>query len=155
MSEDLGSDRIGEITAFVDIEAPPPMGLPVALLVFGTNQAKPVEIAAERYHQGLAPLIIATGGVNRHNGVVEAREFRRLLIERGVPDSVIRYEDQSVNTWQNVEFALPYLREALEAGLTLTAISKVVSPQDDSYPCDAAPRGCSFPCHLVGADVRG
>ncbi|MGR3934823.1 YdcF family protein [Streptomyces sp. BRA346] len=123
-SEDLDSGRIGEITAFVDIEAPPPVGLPVALLVFGTNQAKPVEIAAERYHQGLAPLIIATGGVNRHNGVVEGREFRRLLIERGVPDAVIRYEDQSVNTWQNVELALPYLREAVEAGLTLTAISK-------------------------------
>ncbi|WP_079152570.1 YdcF family protein [Streptomyces sp. RTd22] len=123
-SEDLGSERIGEITAFVDIEAPPPVGLPVALLVFGTNQAKPAEIAAERYHQGLAPLIIATGGVNRHNGVVEAREFRRLLMERGVPDAVIRYEDQSVNTWQNVELALPYLREALESGLRITAIGK-------------------------------
>ncbi|MFF7650253.1 YdcF family protein [Streptomyces sp. NPDC007983] len=123
-SEDLDSGQIGEITTFVDIEAPPPVELPTAHLAFGTNQAKPVEIAAERYHQGLAPLIIATGGVNRHNRIVEAREFRRLLIARGVPDAVIRCEDQSVNTWQNVEFALPYLREALESGFRITAIGK-------------------------------
>jgi len=122
--EVLDSDQIEEITTFVDIEAPPPRELPTAHLIFGTNQAQPVEIAAERYHQGLAPLIIATGGVNRHNRIVEAREFRRLLIERGVPDGVIRCEDQSVNTWQNVELALPYLREALESGLRITVIGK-------------------------------
>ncbi|MEU1802113.1 YdcF family protein [Streptomyces sp. NPDC019937] len=123
-SEDLDLGQIDEITKFVDIEAPPPKGLPTAHLVFGTNQAKPIEIAAERYHQGLAPLIIATGGVNRHNGIVEGRDIRRLLIERGVPGAVIRCEDQSVNTWQNVELALPYLREALEFGLRIVAIGK-------------------------------
>ncbi|MEU0845804.1 YdcF family protein [Streptomyces sp. NPDC005962] len=123
-SEGLDGGQVGEVTTFVDIEAPPPVELPTAHLIFGTNQAQPVEIAAERYHQGLAPLIIATGGINRHNRIVEAREFRRLLIERGVPDVVIRCEDQSVNTWKNVELALPYLREALESGLRITAIGK-------------------------------
>ncbi|MGW2328798.1 YdcF family protein [Streptomyces sp. NPDC001700] len=122
--EGLDSGRIGEITGFVDIEAEPPVGLPTALLVFGTNQARPVEIAAERYRQGLAPVIIVTGGVNRHNGIVEGREFRRMLMERGVPDDVIRCEDQSVNTWQNVELSLPCLREAVESGLRITAVGK-------------------------------
>lgn len=122
--DNLSSARIGEITAFVDIEAPPPEEEPTALLVFGTNQARPAEIAAERYHRGLAPLIIATGGVNRHNGIVEGREFRRLLVERGVPDAAIRHEDRSVNTWQNVELSLPFLREALHSGLRIAAISK-------------------------------
>src|SRR3954470_24275954 len=123
-SENLTPDQVSDITEFVDIEAPPPEEKPTAHLIFGTNQIQPVEIAAKRYHQGQAPLIIATGGINRHNGIVEGSEFRKLLIERGVPDSVIRYEDQSVNTWQNVEFARPFLREALELGLSITAISK-------------------------------
>ncbi|WP_413796819.1 YdcF family protein [Streptomyces iranensis] len=123
-SENLSGDQANEITAFVDIEAPPPEETPTAHLIFGTNQSQPVEIAVERYHRGLAPLIIATGGVNRHNGIVEGSEFRRLLIERGVSDASIRCEDKSANTWQNVELALPFLREALESGLRITAISK-------------------------------
>lgn len=125
MSDDSLSDgQVDEITAFVDIEAPPPDGVPTAHFLFGTNQRQPVEIAAERYHRGLAPLIIATGGVNRHNGIVEGREFRRLLLERGVPDAAIRYEAASADTWQNVECTLPFVREALAAGLRITAVSK-------------------------------
>ncbi|WP_187437802.1 YdcF family protein [Actinomadura decatromicini] len=83
-----------------------------------------MEIAAERYRRGLAPLIIATGGVNRHNQIIEGRVFRDLLVERGVPAGVIRVEDQSANTWENVERALPFLREALAAGLAVTAVTK-------------------------------
>lgn len=74
--------------------------------------------------RGLAPLIVVTGGVNRHNGIVEGREFRRLLLSQAVPDTVIRVEDQSANTWQNIEFSLPFLREARSAGLRFTAVSK-------------------------------
>ncbi|MBF8188681.1 YdcF family protein [Nonomuraea sp. K274] len=124
MIDDISPEEIAVITAFVDSQAPPPEGQPTAHILFGTNQAQPVEIAAERYHRGLAPLIIATGGVNRHNGIIEARTFHRLLLERGVPDDVIRYEDRSLNTWQNVEFALPFLREALDTGLAITALLK-------------------------------
>jgi uncharacterized SAM-binding protein YcdF (DUF218 family) len=121
--ESLSQEQISAITAYVDIEAPPP-DEPAAYLVFGTNQAQPAAIAAERYHRGLAPLLIATGGVNRHTGIVEGREFARLLTTAGVPEHVIRVEDQSADTWQNVERSLPYLREALAAGLPLTVVSK-------------------------------
>ncbi|WP_214324759.1 YdcF family protein [Nonomuraea sediminis] len=124
MTIDLNPALVAEITAFVDVQAPPPHDRPTALLLFGTNQARPAEIAAERYHAGLAPLIIATGGVNRHNGIVEARTFQRLLMDRGVPEVAIRCEDQSANTWENVELALPFLKEALQAGLPITAVSK-------------------------------
>ncbi|KAB8196712.1 hypothetical protein FH608_008390 [Nonomuraea phyllanthi] len=124
MIDDIGSEQIAAITAYVDTEALPPERRPTAHILFGTNQARPAEIAAERYHQGLVPLIICTGGVNRHNGIVEGRMFRRLLLDRGVPDDVIRYEDRSANTWQNVEFALPFLHEALEKGLAVTAVCK-------------------------------
>jgi hypothetical protein len=68
--------------------------------------------------------VIATGGVNRHDGTIEAREFGRQLTDAGVPDSVIRIEDQSSNTWQNVEMSLPHLREALSMGLPLAVVGK-------------------------------
>jgi len=69
MSDDdeLSPGQIKEITAYVDIEARPPDDEPTALILSGTNQAAPAVIAAGRYHHGLAPLLIATGGINRHN----------------------------------------------------------------------------------------
>ncbi|MEV6154901.1 YdcF family protein [Nonomuraea sp. NPDC052129] len=121
---DLNPEQVAEITAFVDIAAPPPDSQSTALFLFGTNQPQPAEIAAERYHAGLTSLIIATGGTNRHNGINEGRTFHRLLLERGVPDDVIRCEDQSANTRQNVELALPFLQEALRSRLAITAVSK-------------------------------
>jgi hypothetical protein len=122
--DDLTAEQIAAITATVDIEAPPPSDMPTAHIIFGTNQALPATLVAQRYHQGLAPLVIVTGGVNRHNGIVEGQEFLRLLTADGVPADVIRCEDRSANTWQNIEFALPHLREAIAAGLSLTAVSK-------------------------------
>ncbi|TDC08069.1 YdcF family protein [Nonomuraea longispora] len=124
MTDEISSGQVAEITAFVDIQAPPPADQATALFLFGTNQAPPAEIAAERFHAGLAPLIIVTGGVNRHNGIVEGRTFQRQLMDRGVPEAVIRCEDRSASTWQNVEFSLAYLHEALRAGLTITTVSK-------------------------------
>jgi len=122
--KDISAEQISAITAFVDIETLSPDDRPTAHIIFGTNQVKPAAIVAERYHRGLSPLVIATGGVNRHNGIVEGREFRRLLVESGVPSAAIRLEDRSASTWQNVEFALPFLREALKSGLSVTAVCK-------------------------------
>jgi uncharacterized SAM-binding protein YcdF (DUF218 family) len=124
MSADLSAAEVAEITSQVDIEAPPPDGERVALVMFGTNQTAPAKIAADRYHSGAAPLIIATGGVNRHNGIIEGHDFARQLTDAGVPTDAIRVEDRSANTWQNVEMSLPYLREALAMGLRLCAVSK-------------------------------
>jgi uncharacterized SAM-binding protein YcdF (DUF218 family) len=122
--DDLSVEQIAAVTEFTDTEAPPPHGQPTAHIIFGTNQARPAEIVAEQHQSGLAPLIIATGGVNRHNGIIEGREFQRLLMEHSVPGEVIRVEDRSANTWQNVEFALPFLKEALASGLPITAVCK-------------------------------
>lgn len=122
--EGLTAAQIATIAAAVDIEAAPPGDEPVALLLFGTNQGAPARIAAERYHAGTAPLMIATGGVNRHNGVIEGSEFARQLRAADVPATAIRIEDESKDTWQNVERSLPYLREALSMGLRLAVVSK-------------------------------
>lgn len=124
MTDDLTAQQAAEITAYVDIDAPPPRGQPVALVLFGTNQAAPAQIAAERYHRGEAPLIIATGGINRHTGIIEGPEFARQLHDAGVSPDAIRVEDQSADTWQNIDLSMPYLREALAAGLRLVVVSK-------------------------------
>ena len=49
------------------------------------------------------PYIILADGVNRRTGVLEAIEHRRVLLEHGVPDAVIRYEGSSTMTRGNVE----------------------------------------------------
>ena len=108
----------------MDIEARPPDDEPTALILSGTNHAAPAVIAAGRYHRGLAPLLIATGGINRHNGIVEGRESARLLTAADVPGTAVRIEDQSADTWQDAVLSLPYLREALSTGLRLTVVSK-------------------------------
>jgi uncharacterized SAM-binding protein YcdF (DUF218 family) len=120
--ETLSPRQTARITAYLDMEAPPPV--PTAHLVFGTNQPIPARLVADRYLQGLAPLIILTGGVNRHNGVVEAREHRRILAEHGVPETIIGLEDTSLSTIGNVEQALPMVREAVASGLEVTAVVK-------------------------------
>jgi uncharacterized SAM-binding protein YcdF (DUF218 family) len=119
---DIIPEQVPQITAFVDIEAPPTG--PAAHFVFGTNQTLPADLVADRYQQGLAPLIIATGGVNRHNGIVEGHVLRDLLIERGVPKDVIRVEAESADTWQNVQNSATFLDEAVQLGLPVTAVSK-------------------------------
>ncbi|GLZ78211.1 hypothetical protein Afil01_30180 [Actinorhabdospora filicis] len=124
MTGDLTPERIDRMTAFVDITAPPPAGSPVAVFIFGTNQIAPIEIAAERYAAGLAPLIIVTGGINRHDGRVEGPWLRGELAARGVPADGIRVESTSANTEQNVINARPFILEAIDAGLPLVAVSK-------------------------------
>jgi DUF218 domain len=122
---ELTPEQVAELTGRADITAPPPDDEPVALVLFGTNkQDEPARIAVERYHQGTAPLIIATGGVNRHDGSTEGQQFARRLADAGIPADAMRVERRSENTWQNVELALPYLSEALAAGLPLVAVSK-------------------------------
>jgi hypothetical protein len=119
---DISPEQVPEITAFVDIEAPPTG--PAAYFVFGTNQTLPAGLVADRYHQGLASLIIVTGGTNRHNGIVEGHVLRDLLIERGVPENVMRVEAESADTWQNVQNSATFLDEAVQLDLPVTAVSK-------------------------------
>jgi DUF218 domain len=122
MTEIHTPSQLAEITNYVDVAVPPPG--PGAHFIFGTNQVIPVVLVVDRYQDGLAPLIIVTGGVNRHSGVVEGQEFRRALAERGIPADVVRCEDRSASTWQNVEFSQDYLKEAMNADLPVVAVCK-------------------------------
>jgi hypothetical protein len=48
-------------------------------------------------------------------------QFLRWLAADGVPTEVIHSEDRCAKAWQDIEFALSHLLEAIAAGLSLTA----------------------------------
>jgi len=56
--------------------------------------------AARAYHEGVAPLVIATGG-RRWSGAIEAKGLRDALIDAGVPARAIVVEMCSLTTWEN------------------------------------------------------
>src|SRR2546421_10730463 len=95
----ISREQAARITAYLDVHAPPT--IPAAHIVFGTNQPTPAEVVAGLYHQGLAPLIILTGGGNRHNGIVGAREHRRLLLGHYGPEGAIRHQETAPTTREN------------------------------------------------------
>ena len=71
--------------------------------------------AARLYHQGLAPLIIVTGGNSlretNHQAPSEADAMKDLLILMGVPETAIRSEDRSLTTRQNMAFTAARLKD--------------------------------------------
>ena len=79
---------------------------------FNTNIARR---AAELYHQGLAPLVLFTGGLGRNTeGLLpepEAVRFARVAMECGVPESAILMEPNSTNTAENILFTRRLLEE--------------------------------------------
>jgi uncharacterized SAM-binding protein YcdF (DUF218 family) len=74
--------------------------------------------AGELWEAGYAPTIICTGGMPGFATRSEADVCREMLLERGIPESVIFLEDRSRSTEEN---AL-YSREAMDAHEWTTAI---------------------------------
>ena len=72
---------------------------------FNTNIARR---AAELYHQGLATVVLFTGGLGRNTeGLLpepEAVRFARVAMECGVPEEAILTEQESTNTAENILF---------------------------------------------------
>jgi hypothetical protein len=77
------------------------------IMVFGNpNIAAPsAQEAARLYKEGLAPLILASGGKKTATGNVEAHDIYRHLRKAGVPDCNILVEMNSLNTQENVVFS--------------------------------------------------
>ena len=79
---------------------------------FNTNIARR---AAELYHQGLAPVVLFTGGLGRNTeGLLpepEAVRFARVAMECGVPEGSILMEPDSTNTAENILFTRRLLEE--------------------------------------------
>ncbi len=58
--------------------------------------------AAQLYKEGLAPLILVTGGITQpYSSQVEAKGMRIILLGMGVPDTAILIENKSTDTYLN------------------------------------------------------
>jgi uncharacterized SAM-binding protein YcdF (DUF218 family) len=68
-------------------------------------------LAAKLFHQGVAPLIVTTGGVGTH-GPSEASVAANILVEEGVPRERIVLEGRSTSTEENAAFARQLIGEA-------------------------------------------
>mgnify|MGYP002783566974 CR=1 FL=1 len=90
------------------------------ILVFGSNDLRVAEYAAQLFHRQLAPWILFSGGRGRmteHWPDSEASCFAQRAISLGVPDSAVFYETMASHTGENITFS----RKLLE--------SKVFFPQ--------------------------
>lgn len=64
-----------------------------------------VQAAAKAYGEGLAPVIVACGGVTPGHHTSEAEVMARLLEAQGVPQEAVLLEDKSQITIENMRFA--------------------------------------------------
>ena len=85
------------------------------ILALGSHDLRVAERAAELYLQGLAPLVIMSGGLGNFTKEMwsekEADKFARIAVELGVPEKDILIENQSTNTGENIVFTKRLLKE--------------------------------------------
>ena len=114
------SDTLDMIDARADGPAPSDV-----IFIFGTRMDAPAVIAAELFHCGFAPLVVATGGAGRpHDHLNEATHHLELLIRAGVPHAAVLVEDRSTNTVENVQFALPPIEARIGPPRSVIAVVK-------------------------------
>lgn len=96
---------------------------------FGCYNEDVARRAAQLYHQGLAPLILFTGGLGRNTSAMwtesEASRFAAIAMAEGVPEAAILREEQSTNSGENLIFSR---RMLAERGLTHPRIIGVQKP---------------------------
>lgn len=69
-----------------------------------------LEHALELYEQGLAPMIVVTGGRQEGDRFTEAKSGYNYLRGRGVPDEVIRMEVQGASTYESMAAVARFLK---------------------------------------------
>lgn len=84
------------------------------ILVLGSHDTRVAERGARLYLQGLAPILIFSGGLGRLTkeqwSETEADLFARIAVEMGVPQEAILIENQSTNTGENILFTQQLLQ---------------------------------------------
>lgn len=67
--------------------------------------------AAELYRQGLAPVVVVTGGRREGDRYTEASVAAGELIQLGVPESALRLEAGGVSSWQSLAATARFLKD--------------------------------------------
>jgi uncharacterized SAM-binding protein YcdF (DUF218 family) len=101
------------------------------MLVFGTNDMRVPEFAAELYHRGYSKTVVITGGMAHQHDLLatswtrpEAQVFADILVERGVPREHLMLECRATNTAENVRFSRHLLEENRMFPRNLLMVSK-------------------------------
>ncbi len=97
------------------------------IFVLGSNDTRVAVRAAELFREGLAPLVLVSGGRGRftENDVeTEAVRFARAAREAGVPADCLLVESESTNTGENIRFSRRLLEERGVAVRRLLAVQK-------------------------------
>lgn len=83
------------------------------ILIPGGSQPALMERAAKLYHDGYAPYILISGGVNKKlaPGQTEYAYLREIGLSLGVPDQAILKEDQAAHTFDNAVLSKAVLTE--------------------------------------------
>lgn len=99
-----------------------------AIIVFGNHDLLTALRGLELYQEGLAPLIVFTGGLGRVTEGIwqerEANKFARIVLEAGVKPEHIRIEQNSTNTGENIFFTKAMLKAESLAVRRVIAIHK-------------------------------
>lgn len=123
----LDDDLVAAINRYLLIRTPlKPAHL---CFVFGTRPGAEefAQETARLWLNGYFEYVLISGGATPGGDEPEAMMLRRMIIEQGVPRSVILTEDRATNTGENVIFSLPILDS--EIGLdridTVIAVGKL------------------------------
>jgi len=85
------------------------------ILVLGSHDTRVAEKGAALFMEGMAPLLILSGGLGRltagHWTEPEAGIFAQIARNKGVPDNKILIENRSTNTGENIRFTYQKLQE--------------------------------------------
>ncbi len=101
------------------------------MVVFGTNDTRVAEYAAEMYGRGFAEKLVITGGM-AHGGDLlatgwtrpEAEVFADVAEERGVPRERMLLETRAMNTAENIRFTRVLLEERGERPESVLLVMK-------------------------------
>lgn len=96
--------QIKKTTDYIFVENRPTKG--DFAFVFGSKDWKgPVKTVVNLYKKGFVPLIVFSGGINKHNGINEAETMAKNAVKLGVNRKDILVENKSTNTLENVLFS--------------------------------------------------
>ena len=112
-----------------------------AIVCFGSKDPVVPDHAARLFHAGLAPLVVATGGIELEPyGRSEASVFASRLVELGVPVERIVLEEHSRHTGDNVRLSIQTLTQRIGLPASVITVAwpmvarRIVATMAMSYP---------------------
>jgi len=82
--------------------------------------ASRINSAAEYLKKNKETIVIASGGKGPGEDISEAESIRRELVEQGIGETRIILEDQSTDTYENINFSKKLIPEDARLGLVVT-----------------------------------